>query len=94
MSVSDQGCSGKWHIAHQTPTVTCPCVHRGSLKCQLPVTPGLQGAVITCQTRLEMLSAARGMSLQMFAGQVPPAVRAGKLAFCVRAGCLLSGCNN
>lgn len=27
----------------------------------------------------------------MFAGQGPPAVWAGKLAFCVREGCLLTG---
>lgn len=51
----------------------------------------LQGAVVTCQMWLEMLSVAQGMSLQMFAGQGPPAVWAGKLAFCVREGCLLTG---
>lgn len=51
------------------------------------MTPELQGAVVTCQPWLEVLSVAPGMSLEMLAGLGPPAVWAGKLPFVVE-GCL------
>lgn len=52
----DQHCLGRWRVAHQTLAETCTFAsisHLQELKMPAPMTPELQGAVGTCQMRLQ-----------------------------------------
>lgn len=94
MSVGDRGCWGKWCVAHQSQQNPArsplSLLRKRSFKCRLPVTPKLQGAVVTCQLWLEVLSVAQGMSPEVLTGH--GLMQPGQESWLfVREVCLLTG---